>query len=518
MSDYDAIVVGAGHNGLSAATMLAKEGLKVLTLEKNSYVGGMATTRELFKGFKHNVGAWLLLVFRDEMLKLLELEEYGLEQIRPRTAHCSFGAPEDTPFVAYTDQMQMAEHLMKDHGPGVLESFMGLADYLQKFKALLDSEYHKAPAPLERLIAEAPDEKTRAILIKTVHGSAIDVIRQFFPDPDRHRCIVGSLCTSAIDGVHMGPYTPGSGFSLAWHYTMGEYDFRTTKGGIGALSETLRKSVEDRGGEIRCNTQVKRFLIEGGRVVGVQSKSGEKISAKVVLSSLDALTTFAGLAGEEHLPSDFAHALKEIEYRNGYLQLHLTLKELPEFTGHLAFANENKVSALMAYIPSADHLSRCWEQYRRGDVPDEPATYCTIPSLLDPSLAPEGNYTCTIYSQYFPCDLPEGKHKVYSELMADRMIDQIAKYAPNFRSAIMDKAVMTYKYFENVFGITRGDFCQGMLHPGQMWDKRPVPGWSNYRTPLQNLYMCGSACHPGPGVTCVPGYNSAREVLRDLGK
>ncbi|MBW1900492.1 MAG: NAD(P)/FAD-dependent oxidoreductase [Deltaproteobacteria bacterium] len=517
MADYDAIVVGAGHNGLSAATILAKNGLSVLCVEKTNGPGGMAATKELFEGFKHNVGAWAMIVFRDKMLELLELQDYGIELIRPRSSYCVFGAPEDAPFIGYTDVDEMTEHLMNDHGPDAVEGLAGFADYLQKFKALVDEEMFKAPRSLESLIAGAPDAETREILLKTVYGSAMGILRQFFPDPEKHRCILGSLCASAIDGTHMGPFTPGTGLSLAYHYTMGdEYDFRTPKGGIGALSEAIAKSVEDRGGKIQYNTRVKRFLIENGKLTGVELKSGEKITARVVLSSLDARTTFIDLVGEDHLPSDFVHAVKEIEYKNGYIQIHMTLKELPEFTGHLAFANENNIRWLMTYIPSAEHLSRNWEQYQRGQVPDDPVSYCGIPSLMDPSLAPEGYYTCTIFSHYFPWETPKGKHKEMRDLMADRAIGQIAKYAPNFRDAIMDKTVLTQTYFENTFNVTAGDFASGLLHPGQMWDKRPVQGWANYRTPIESLFMCGSACHPGPGVTCVPGYNGAREVLKEL--
>jgi len=517
MADYDAIVVGAGHNGLSAATILAKNGLSVLCLEKTNGPGGMAATKELFDGFKHNVGAWAMLIFRDEMLKRLELEDYGLELIRPRSSYCVFGAPEDAPLVGYTDENEMAEHLMNDHGPGALEGLAAFADYMQKFKALVDEEMFKAPSSLESLIARAPDAETREILIKTIYGSTMDILRQFFPDPEKHRCILGSLCASAIDGTHTGPFTPGNGLSLAYHYTLGDaYDFRTPRGGIGALSNTIAKSVEDRGGEIRYNTRVKRFLIENGKLTGVELKSGEKITANVVLSSLDARTTFIDLVGGEHLPSDFVHAVKEIDYKNGYIQIHMTLKELPEFTGHLAFANEKKIRWLMSYIPSAEHLSRNWEQYQRGQVPDDPVSYCGIPTIMDPSLAPEGYYTCTIFSHYFPYDMPKGKHKEFRDVMADRAIGQIAKYAPNFRDAIMDKMVFTQTYFENTFNVTNGDFASGLLHPGQMWDKRPVQGWANYHTPIESLFMCGSACHPGPGVTCVPGYNGAKEVLKVL--
>ena len=515
MADYDAIVVGAGHNGLAAASVLAKNGLEVLVVEKTNWPGGMAATKELFKGYKHSVGAWALLVFRNEMLKLLELEKYGVELLVPRTHYCVFGAPDDAPFIAYSDQTKQLEHLITDHGADAVQGLAGLVEYLGPFKEVVNRELLKAPASLDSLIAEAPDARTREILLSVLHDSAMGVISRFFPDPEKHRHIQGSLSASAIDGTHMGPYTPGSALSLAYHYTMGdEYTFRMPRGGIGALSQALVKALETNGGEVQYKAQVKRFLVEDGKVSGVELRNGDMITSKVVLCSLDARTTFIGLVGEEHLPSRFVNAVKEIRYENGYVQIHLTMKEMPEYTGDLAFVNEDDIRWLMAYIPGPDHLARCFEQYRRGEVPDDPTSYCYMPSVLDPSLAPEGHYTCTFFSHYFPYAIAQDKHNELKQVMADRMIDKMAERAPNFRDAIVDQVVLTHQYFEKTFGITGGDFCHGLLHPGQMWDRRPVPGWSGYRTPLENLIMCGSSCHPGPGVTGVPGYNGAQEVLK----
>jgi phytoene dehydrogenase-like protein len=515
MADYDAIVVGAGHNGLAAASVLAKSGLRVLCLEKTNWPGGMAATKELFKGYKHSVGAWALLVLRQEMMKLLELEKYGVELLVPRTHYCVFGSKGHAPFIAYSDPAEQLEHLMTLHGADAVQGLAGLVEYLRVFKSEVDRALLSAPESMEKIIAEAPDARTREILGSVFHDSAIDVIRRFFPDPEKHVHIQGSLTASAIDGTHMGPYTPGSALSLAYHYTMGdEYTFRMPKGGIGAISHALVRALEDHGGEVQYKAQVKRFLVEDGKVAGVELRNGDMITAEVVLSSLDARTTFVGLVGEEHLPFPFVNAVKEIQYENGYVQIHLTMKEMPEFTGDLAFTNENDIRWLMAYIPSAEHLGRAWEQYRRGQVPDDPTSYMYMPSVLDPSLAPEGRYTCTFFSHYFPYAIPQDQHNELKQVMADRVIDQMAKRAPNFRDAIEDQVILTHQYFEKTFGITGGDFCHGLLHPGQMWNRRPVAGWANYRTPIENLYLCGSACHPGPGVTGVPGYNGAQEVLK----
>jgi len=517
MTDYDAIVVGAGHNGLTAASVLARKGLKVICLEKTNWNGGMAASKELFKGYKHSVGAWALIVFRREMIKLLDLDKYGLELITPRSSYTVFGAPEDAPFIGYSDTAELAEHVMKDHGIDALQGLAKLGEYIKPFKEILDQELGSSqPRPIEQIIAQTSDADAREKLIKLCYSaSAMEILRQFFPDREKHRCIQGSLMASAIDGTHMGPYTPGSALSLAYHYTMGDaYDFKIPKGGIGALSDAIEKSFLDAGGEVRYKAQVKRFLIDKGKVTGVELRDGQKITAKVVLSSLDARATFIDLAGEENLPREFAYAVKEIQYTNGYIQLHMTLNELPDWTGQLAFAKKDKLGWLVSYIPSAEHLQRNWEEYQRNEVPKDPVSYCYFPSVMDPSLAPEGKYTCTIFSHYFPAEPPAGKHNEYKELMADRVIEAIAKHAPNFRGAIVDKVILTQDYFKKTFGVTAGDFASGLMHPSQMWDKRPVAGWSGgYRTPIENLVMCGAACHPGPGVTCRPGYNAAQEVL-----
>jgi phytoene dehydrogenase-like protein len=518
MADYDAIIIGAGHNGLTAGTVLAKAGLKVLILERTGWIGGMAATKELFPGFKHNVGAWALLVLHEDMERLLELQKYGLEIITPPTSYCVFGAPGDAPFIWHNDPARMLAHLMNDHGPDAVQGVMGLWEYLQVFGKVMDAYRFKAPEPIESLIAAAPDARTRETLITCFYGSAMEVIRKFFPDPNKHRCIQGSISAMSIDGTHMGPYSAGSACSMAYHYTVsgGANVFKMPKGGIGSVSDAIQKSFAEHGGKVQFRAEVERFLVEDGTVVGVQLRGGETISTRVVLSSLDARRTFIDLTGEEQLPSDFVHAVKEIEYRNGYIQIHLTLKELPEFTGHLAFINENNIRWLPSYIPSPEHLARCWEQYRHNQVPDDPVSYCYIPSVMDPSLAPPGSYTCTLFSHYFPAELSPAEHDKQKHVMADRVIGQMAKYAPNFRGAIMDQAIFTHEYFRAKFGITAGDFSHGLLHPGQMWNRRPVPGYSDYRTPIKHLYLCGSGCHPGPGLTCLPGYNSAQQVLQDL--
>jgi len=517
-SEFDAIIIGAGHNGLTAASVLSQKGLKILCLEKNDRPGGMAITRELFKGYRHNVGAWVLLVFRDEMLKVLNLKKYDLEIIRPESSYCNYGAPEDRYFIGWIDKKKIGMHLFKVHG---LRAILGLARMdkaFKKFKKLADKHLYSEPESLEKIIGKIKSKKERELMKTIYHGSAIEVLGKFFPKREKLNLILGSFSASAIDGTHGGPWSPGTGLSMAYHYTMGDiYDFRTFKGGIGVLADALVQSIKDNRGEVRFKSPVRRFIYNGEKVTGVELKNGEKINSNVVLSSLDPHTTFYRLSESIELPESFKESLNSIDYKNGYIQIHLILKELPEYTGHLKFANDNNIRWLMAYIRSPEHLQKCFEEYEAGKVPSDPVSYMVIPSIGDPTLASGPGYTCTIFSHYFPFDIPEGKHKEYRDLMADRIIDQINRYAPNFKDSIEKKKVITHKYFEKNFGITNGDFTHGLIDPSQWWDHRPVKDFSNYRTPLKNLYMCGSGTHPGPGVTCIPGFNAANTVLKDLG-
>jgi phytoene dehydrogenase-like protein len=518
MADYDAIVVGAGHNGLAAAVILAKEGLKALVLEKNSYVGGMAATREFFKGFKHDVAASILFPLSERIVEDLELEKYGLQVIDTPILTSSTGVPGESPVIFYSDPVKLMEHIQRDHGGDAVQGLAGVfafcntaAEALDRFNPL------SPPKSLGAVIDAAPTVQAKNALKKCFFGSVMDVINEFFPDPNRHKLIRSFLAFMAIQSTYRGPYTPGSALCLAYGLAspaMGQL-MRRIKGGIGMLPEGLRRSFEEKGGEVRLSTRVRRILTENGKAVGVELRNNEKITAKVVLSNLDANATFIGLVGQDNLPSDFIRMVKEIDHRSPYLQILLTLKELPEFTGDLAYANEGGLRGGMGIFHSPEHLEQCWDACKWGRIPKDPTIGLQIPSVFDDSLAPPGRHVATIFSYYFPCTAPRDQHGRLKDEMADKVIDKMNKYAPNFKDAIIDKAVLAPLHFEKMFGCTNGDFTHGLIHPDQMLDFRPVVGWSRYKTPVENLYLCGSACHPGHGVTFIPGYNSAHEVMKN---
>jgi phytoene dehydrogenase-like protein len=517
MSDYDVIIIGAGHNGLTAANVLAQQGKRVLITEKTNFPGGMATTRELFPGYQHSIGAWTFIVYRDEMAKALGLADFGFELTDQWASFCSFGEPEDVPFIAFNDLERTAQHLMEDHGTDTAMAVGGLYARLAQFAPYIDRSLHTEPPNIYRILAEQSDATTREQMAKLWFGSCMDTLREFFPDPTKNRTITGSMAAMTIDGTHLGPFTPGAGPSMTYHYLAGGVanSFRMPKGGVGAVSRALARRAEHLGAEIRYKAIVEELIIADGKATGVRLKGGETVSAPVVMSTVDARSTFIGLAGAEaNLPGDFCRRIREIDYRNGYVQAHLTLDGEPEWTGHLEkYVAERHVASTMAYIPAPEYVSDAWQEYRDGKLPSNPAVYMYVPSLVDPTMAPEGKHTATIFMHYFPHSLPPDEHRTLKEAYVDRGLEVLSRFSPNLRDLITNRVVFTNDYFAKTFGITGGDFCHGLLHTGQVFDERPMTGWNQYATPIPGLYMAGSGCHPGPAVSSLPGWNAANLVL-----
>jgi phytoene dehydrogenase-like protein len=521
MADYDAIVIGGGHNGLAAATVLAKEGLKVLDLEKNSYVGGMAATVELFKGFKHDIAASMLFPLSERIVQDLEMEKYGLEFLETPIMSVNLSELGENPLILYADEMKLAQHLLTDHGEDALQGIAGVFEYCRTAGEYLDRFSPLSPPRyLRSLVDAAPNNDVKDVLRKCLFGSAIDVINQFFPNPERHKVIRAMMAFMSVQSTYRGPFSPGSALCLAYALAAppGRQLMRRIKGGMGMVPEGLRRSFEENGGEVRVKTPVNRIVIENGKAVGIQLQNGEKVTANVVLSNLDAHSTFIRLIGEDYLPPEFVRKVKGIDNRGAYLQILVTLKELPEFAGDFAFMNEEGMRGGFSVLQSPEHFEECWDACKWGRVPKDPTLGIQIPSYWDDTAAPSGCHAATIFSMYFPSAAPRDQHGRLKDEMADKVIDKLNRYAPNFRESIIDKAVFAPLHYEAMFGCTGGDFTHGLVHPEQMLDFRPVVGWTEYKTPVENLYLCGSACHPGPGVTFIPGYNSAHEVLKDWKK
>jgi len=519
--DHDVIIIGAGHNGLTTASLLARAGLDVLCIEKNRYVGGMASTVELFDGYRFEVAGSVLFPIAPYVVEDLDLENCGLEPIEREIMSTNIGDPGEPALHMYADPMRMVQHLVDDHGADAAAGFAGLAAYLQGPAGALDRfNPRRPPRSLGQIFDAAKSVEEKNALRTVFFGSVMDVIDKFFPDPSRHKILRTMLAFLAVNSTFRGPYTPGSATCLAFALAAPEngWIMHKLQGGIGSLTKGLARKLEERGGRVRIHETVSRILVEHGQAVGVELANGERITARRVVSNLDPTSTFLRLMDESQLPDDYVEGIKAIDHRGAYIQMQVALDELPEFAGEFEWLNEGDIRQSVSIFNSPELLQENWVECRRKQVPTDPIVGMQIPSVKDSSLAPAGKHAGTIFAMYFPCEAPREEHGRLKDIMAERIIDKMTRYAPNFRDAIHNQATFAPYHYESMFGCTDGDFCHGLIHPEQMLDFRPVPGWQGgYRTPIEHLYLCGASCHPGPGVTFLPGYNSAHVIMEDLG-
>jgi phytoene dehydrogenase-like protein len=517
----DVLVVGAGHNGLAAAALLAKRGQRVLVLEKNRYVGGMAGTREILSGCRNDVGASLLFPLAKGLMEDLELARYGVELLELPIMSVTVAEPGDPAVPFYANPLRMAWGIWRTFGTRALVGFAKLVAFT-RYPARVIARYQlgSKPRDLDALLAEAPNARAREQLELTFHGSAMDLIDRFFPDEERHRPLRAQLAFAAVQSTYKGPYTPGSAFCLV--YTLSPNDagglMKRVRGGMGVLSEALQRSIEAKGGEVRLGTPVERILVEDGRAVGVALRGGEEIRAGVVISNLDKASTLLRLVDESHVPDEIQHKIASLDQRAAYVHLLLKLKGLPRYgPPHEALNDDPNTRFNVGLFTSPHELQASFEACAAGELPARPPAAMQIPTVIDPALAPEGFHIATIYGFYFPCEAPKPLRGKLRDEMAERIIGRLDEVYPGLREQIVESAVFSSDHFAAMQGATGGDFTHGLLHAEQMLGGRTLVSGSAHRTPIDGLYLCGASCHPGPGVTFLPGAGCAAEVASALG-
>ncbi|WP_101757644.1 NAD(P)/FAD-dependent oxidoreductase [Oceanicoccus sp. KOV_DT_Chl] len=517
-SIYDAIVIGAGHNGLAAATVLARHGHSVLVLEKNNYVGGMGGTREILKGCRNEVGASCLFPLSAEVKAYFDFEALGVELIPlPIMAVNLCGGAKGRPLIFYKNPLKLAFNIFSQFGFSGMLGFIRLmafckypADMLHRFTA------RKVPLSLQQIIDQAPDAHKRAQLELAFTGSAMDIIDKFLPDKIKHKELRANMAFAAVQATYKGPYTEGSGMCLI--YTLAQEGsgglMQRVKGGMGKLSEALVAELERLGAEVRLKQQVKRIVVEDGQAVGVELKTGELIRAAKVISNLDKPATFAGLMSDSPLEPVYQQRLDRVEHHGAFVHMLFKLKALPDYVQSLDYLNRvegAKFGGAMVLEP--EQLQQCYEACLRGELPEQVPLAFQMPTVMDASLAPAGAHIASAYGFYFPCDAPKEQRGKLRDQMAERIIAHISEYYPNFAELITDKAIFSSDHFASMHGATQGDWTHGSLHPEYMMADRCMVAGSAHKTPVGNLFLCGSSCHPGPGVTFLPGYSCAHEVM-----
>lgn len=520
MTDYDAIVIGAGHNGLAAAVILQRAGLRTLCLDTKLYAGGMASTVELFDGYRFEIAGSVQFPTASVVVQELGLDT--LPTIDLDVMSVALRGIGDDPLVQYTDPMKLLTHLGDVHGSDAVNGMAGLMAWSQApTRALGRFEAGTPPKTIDEMYACATNEFERSTIDDMLFGSVSDVLDRYFPDREKHGALRGSMTVLAVNTIYRGPATPGSAAALAFGLGIPSGDFvqmKKLRGGIGALTSHLCELFESHGGEIRLRTKVIEVLVADGRVSGVRTEPGDTVTAPIVVSAIAPDVTLTELIDPAALPADIRERYSHIDHRGSYLQMHFALDQTPTFAAPYEALNDPAMQASMGIFCTPEEVQQQWEDCRRGIVPADPTVVLQIPSLHDPDLAPEGKHAASAFAMWFPIEGggAYGQRKVE---MGQRVIDKITRLAPNFEGSIIRHTTFTPRHMGTMFGAPGGDYCHGLLHPDQIGPNRPGPkGFVGQPIPLDGLYLGSAGCHGGPGITFIPGYNAAHQALVDAGR
>src|SRR5690349_8281818 len=520
-SKYDAIVIGGGHNGLTNAAYLARAGKKVVVLERRHVLGGAAVTEEVFPGFKFSVCSYVVSLLRPEIIRDLDLPRHGLE-ILPLD-----GTLTPMPNGAYPwrvndhgkTRREIARHSKLD--AEAYDEFGKAMQAMCRFVKPILGMVPPEPTTLnprelmkllfigKRFQGLSSDDKYNQVQLMTM--SAVDFLDQWFETD----VLKATMSASGIIGTFLGVRSPGTAYVLLHHY-MGEIDgaFRSwgfARGGTGAISNAIAAAAREAGVEIRTEAPVAKIEVKNGQASGVVLANGDQLQADMVLSSVDPNLTFLKFVEAKELPGEFVDEVRRYKFRGSSGKVNLALDGLPNFT---ALPGDGPhLRGALSISPSVDYMERAYDQAKYGEFSSRPYIDMVIPTLTDPSVAPPGKHILSCFVQYAPYALASGTWDEQRTAFGDTVVDTIAQYAPNIRDIILHRQVLTPLDLEREFGLTEGNIFQGELTLEQLFFLRPAPGWSQYTTPIRNLWMCGSATHPGGGIMGAPGRNAARRIL-----
>ncbi|MDA1062750.1 MAG: NAD(P)/FAD-dependent oxidoreductase [Proteobacteria bacterium] len=526
---YDAIIIGAGHNGLTAAAYLAMAGRRVLMLERRNVVGGCAVTEEvdaeLAPGCRVSTASYIASMLRPTIIRDLKLEAHGLKMLAcDPSVQAAFS---DNDVVAWwPDEPRMRDELARI-APNDVETFFATDVELKRLAAYLQPFFLEAPPDVHLTGLRQLPEMWRLYrrfkgltgddmsgLIRFLTGSLGDFLDRRFESDKLKRLIL----SNSLYGKHGGPYQPGTAMGLLFHLLSGgDANQQAWQGhvigGMGAITQAMRSAAEELGVEIRTNAEVARINTHDSVASGVTLVSGESIDATLVVSNADPKRTFLGLVEASELPDEFRRDVADIRMDGPAGKVNFVLSEEPRVNGMPAERSKAQRS-LFTLIPTLQEAEDNYNSCRRGDLPDRLWVDCVLASNVDSTLAPEGRHMLTCFVQYLPWQLREGSWETKRELLGDRVTQLIGQFASNVPASVIARRVYTPLDLEQTFGITEGNIFHGDISLEQMFFMRPLPRWAHYRTPIKNLYLCGAGTHPGGGVTGAPGYNAAHTILR----
>ncbi|MCH2200519.1 MAG: NAD(P)/FAD-dependent oxidoreductase [Fuerstiella sp.] len=534
---YDTIIIGGGHNGLVCAAYLARSGKSVLVLERRSILGGACVTEELWPGYKVSTAAYVVSLLLPEIERELELNKYGYE-VLTRTPSSFTPFDDGRALILGADdaanQTEISKFSTKDAEvwPDYESLLRNVAEKLEPILSSTPPDLLPLPKTWRRRSVRKTVGDTRKMVrlykaieslgeqmpeaIELLTGAARPILDRWFESEE----LKGTLATDAIIGNFQSVSAPGTAYVLL-HHVMGAAGgargvWGYVKGGMGCLSEAIASAGRNNGVEIRTDAAVSNILVDGNRVRGVQLEDGSKFEARNVASGIDARHTFSRLLAHNVLPAAFQAAVKRIDYGSASMKINLALNQLPNFTAMPGNKEPGPQHRGTIHINAhMQDLEQGWFEAQQGYLSTKPIVEMTIPSAVDPSIAPSGHHVASLFVQFAPYQLANGTWEDHRESFADRCISEIARFAPSFESAVEHRQILTPIDLEQVYGLTGGNIFQGSMSLHQLFSMRPVPGWSDYRTPVEGLYLCGSAAHPGGGVMGASGRNAAQAIMQD---
>jgi phytoene dehydrogenase-like protein len=528
-SVYDAIVLGAGHNGLTAAAYLARAGLKTLALERREIVGGCCVTEEIAPGCRASTTSYIASMLRPEVISELRLADHGLRMI-PCDPAIQVPFPDGHVLPWWTDRERARQEFSKI-SPKDADRFVQVDDQLKKLARYLQPFFLEPPPQVDTATVKGWTDLFRvgkrfrgisnsevAQLVSFLTGSLAEFLDQNYESEK----IKTMFLANNVYGKHGGPYQPGTAIGLLFHLLSGgEHELQGFSGhvigGMGSITQALAAAGKRFGMEIRTSSPGERIEVRHGRVHSVVLEDGTELRGRMILSNADPKRTFLGLLDSKELPDAFLSAVRGIKMDGPCAKVNLVLAEEPQFTGTPQEATPLE-RTFYTLVPSLEFAERCYDIAKFGEIPEELWVDCVVSSNADDSLAPAGRHILTCFVQYVPYRLRQGNWDQNRELLGDRVVRKIAEYAPNVPRAIVARQVLTPLDLERTYGLTEGNIFHGDLRLEQLFFMRPVPEWSQYRTPIAGLYLCGAGAHPGGGVTGAPGRNAAHQALRDWKK
>ena len=528
---YQAIIVGAGHNGLATAFYLARAGLKTLVLERRDRVGGCAVTEEIdpenAPGCRVSTASYMASMLRPEVVRDMQLERHGLKMIAAEPG-LQIALPDGRVLPWWNDDERTRDELRKysrsdaDRFFELDQDLKALARFIQPFflEPPPDTEASGLAGLLEMIRVgrrfRGLNGRQLSELITFLTGSLEQFLDRYFESEEVKRLILANN----LYGNHGGPRDPGSAMGLLFHLLSGGEDGKQgyaghVMGGMGAITEAMAAACREAGVEIRTSAGVSSIDSVNGRVNGVTLNSGEVVEADRVVSNADPKRTFLKLVPQGDLDEDFRRQVRAIHMDGPAAKVNLVLNEEPRVNGMPADASPLQ-KMLFTLVPDFDQAQRCYNASQAGELEEDLWVDCVLASAVDPGLATPGHHVLTTFVQYLPYQPAQGDWDQHREWLGDRVIDIIGSYAPNVPGAVVGRDVITPLDLERRFGITEGNIFHGDIRLDQLFFMRPLPGWAHYSTPLEGLYLCGAGTHPGGGVTAAPGYNAAHVILKEL--